>query len=468
MFCVGCTSLADRGMLPDIKARQVPDVNLGPEFVLIEGTKIAHNSQFKSLISSDGRAHLFLADRKKLIHHVEVSGNEVLLHEILGEMDGDTLGQALDAVEHPAGILRILAGDKQFIRPAPDQKWQEIKGNLCSQFLTTGDHLFCTFIANGEEIGAPTRRDWTVGWFILIPVAFWSDVIADKLVLAQESQNAWTIRAVFDPETTLSVRSDFMVGAVQDGSLHFFYRVSGGSRAFFIAFGAGGGGGWGGNTSAMEMRYARVQYDLLFPGNTNSGNQESQRNDTPISWEAVQGISLPPIPYIGDKNLTAYFLSGPLERHFTVNGLSGNLEGLVWIYNWRLDDGVHKTGVFDNPWIYVKLREGKWDPHFNIVTANDLPESGVRWVNDRAALIKNDSKGNNHILLIKTEGSWVFNNKMCYLLNTGEDWSVPLVLGKDLRIDSRRSLSIDETGKVFAVWENKSNQVVGRWISPNK
>lgn len=468
-LCAGCASMVERGLLPDVKARQLPAANLGPEIILLEETKLAYDSHFKSLVSTDGRAHLFMTDKEKRIHHVEVSGNEVLLREILGTMETDTRDYALDTVEDLAGRLRLLAGDKQFIRSVSDKKWQEIKGNLCTRFITAGDDLFCAFITNDKEIGAPERRDWTVGWFILIPVVFWSNVVADKLVLAQESQDGWTIRAVFDPETKLSARS-FVVGTDRDGSLHFLYRASGGSSAFAVLITPTGGGAWGGNTSATEIRYARIQYDQLSPGITPSPKQEAGKGNTPIPWVSIQGLPLPFMPYFGKYQFPASLaLVGPLDKLFTVNSTSGNFGGLVWIYYMGVDDGIHKLGSADMPWIYVKTKEGKWTSHFDIVTASDLPEPGWRWFNDTGALIKNDQDGNNHVLLVKSKpGFWSSSNEMCYFFNTRDDWTAPLILGSNLDINTPRSLAVDATGKVFAIWKNKDNRVVGRWILPNQ
>jgi len=103
------------------------------------------------------------------------------------------------------------------------------------------------------------------------------------------------------------------------------------------------------------------------------------------------------------------------------------------------------------------------------VTASDLPDSGSRWINDRDALIKSDGNGNTHVLLVKSKhGFWRWHKEMYYFLKAGNDWTAPLILGSNLGIDSRRSLAVDETGKVFAVWENRSSGVVGRWILPQK
>ena len=464
MLCVGCASLAERGLLPDVVARRPPDVHLSPEVISLEEMQIADNSRIKSLISSDGRAHLFVIDKERKIHHVEVAGNKVLVQETLGATDGAATTAALDAVEHPAGRLRVLAGDRQFIRPAPGQRWQEIKGNLCARFVPAGDDLLCAFVAKGKETGAPARRDWTVGWFILVPVVFWSDVLADKLVLAQESENGWIIRAVLDPETKLSARPDFMVGTDRAGAFHFLYQASGGSKGFIIAFSPGGGGAWGGDTSGAEIRYARVPHDRILPGRQKAG--EKGEGNVPLSWAGIQGTSLPPFPYFEDR----YSTLGPVGpgRHFVLDSTAGSLGGLIWVCNRGLDDGVHRTGTSDMPWIYVRIKDSRWDPHFDIVTASDLPDPGWQWINDPGALITNDPAGNNHVLLIKTKlGFWSSTSDLCYFVKTGAGWSAPVVLESDLPLDSRRSLSVDEAGSVFAVWENR-NKVVGKWILPNR
>lgn len=468
--CVGCASMAERGLLPDVKARQLPAVILGPDTILLEEVKPDDNSRFASLISKDGHAHLFVIDKEKRIQHIEILGDEVLDREMLGVMDGPGLNLKVDAIEHPSGRLRVVAGNKMFAR-SEGGKWQEIKGNRCQRFITVGDDLLCAFIANGEDIGSPKRTDWTVGWFILIPVVLWSNVHADKIVLAQEAKDGWTIRAVLDPETKLSAWSDFSIGSDRHGYLSFLYRMSGASRVFIVGFGPGGGGGFGGDASEMEIRYARVQYDQLYSRITDAFNPESAPGKTLTPWLSIQGSPLASMPFVEEQYERAMSLKfiGPLDSLFTVSRTFADLDGLIWIHNFALDDGIHRIATYDMPWINVKIREGKWAPHFDILTASDLPDTGSRWINDRGALIKNDSNGNNHVLLVKSKhGFWRWTKEMCYFLKTGENWSAPLIVGSNLGIDSRRSLAVDETGKVFAVWENRNNGVIGRWILPQK
>lgn len=463
MVCAGCASMAERGLLPDVQARRPPNVHLSPEIVLLEENGFADGSDFKSIITTDGRAHFFMADEKKRIHHVEVFGNAVLLREILGTMEGDA--PAIDAVEHPAGCLRVLAGDRQFVRLPSDTKWHEIQGNLCERFIQAGDELFCVFVADGGKIGAPVRRDWTVGWFILLPIVYWSDVTAHKLFLAQERQTGWAIRAVFDSKTELSACSDFMVDADRFGFFHFLYRASGEGRWFFVGFGPGGGGGWGESSLPTEIRYARVPYERLLSEIRNGGAPEAGQD-----FVSIDGTPLAPIPYLKQNPWPANLgLIGPLNRHFAVNRNTGDLYGLIKIYEQELDDGMHRMSHSEDPWIHVTLSEGQWAQRFRILATKDLPESGGSWINDRGALIKNDVNGNHHVILIKSKiGFWSSTHAMCYFFNTGDDWSAPLVLGNDSRMDGRRSLAIDAAGKVFAAWEDRKNRIVGRWILRNE
>ncbi|MHB8093255.1 MAG: hypothetical protein ACYDH8_16910 [Syntrophales bacterium] len=60
--------------------------------------------------------------------------------------------------------------------------------------------------------------------------------------------------------------------------------------------------------------------------------------------------------------------------------------------------------------IRYKINDGQWAPLFEIVTASDLPDSGWRWINDRGALLNNDAKGANHLLLRQLQNHLSFPN----------------------------------------------------------
>lgn len=455
----GCAaSMASRGLLPDIQARQPPAVNLGPEIILLEAERdpSVYLSNIKSLITEDGVAHLFAADRKNQIHHVEVSDNEIVLREILGVVEGSPSRQTLDAIEHPIGTLRVLAGDKQFIRSTSGKKWQEIKGNLCEKFVTTNDNLFCAFIANGKKFGTPERKDWYVGNFYIIPFVFWRNVNPDKLVLAQESPDGWIIRAVLDPETKLSARSGFVIWTDRDSSFYFLYSVSGnitigpfmGTPAQYR------------NISTAELRYARVPYERLVAGSRHNVSQAGEAEENPIPWEIVQGLPVDPVPYGGSLS------GGDVVPHFFWKSAPREFEGLVWYSSMSDEYG----GISDSAWYDVKIREGKWAPRVeDIVAVRDMPE-GALWHVIAPPVIANDSEGNIHLLMLKHK-RFSLSGEICYFIKKGTIWSAPLKIDSKADYVGIGSLSVDATGKAFAVldtYPDKFNRLIGMWIKPRK
>ncbi|NPV03581.1 MAG: hypothetical protein HPY67_02490 [Syntrophaceae bacterium] len=455
--------MAERGLLRDVEARKAPAVSLGPEFTLHDKVNLRYNSRFKAILTGDGHGHVFVIDELRAVHHFEIAGNEVLLRETLGAMSRDEyfFGR-IDAVEYPKGALRVVAGDKMFIRSGQGG-WTEIKGNRCERFIPVGDDLLCTFIAKGEDLGAPKRRDWLVGWFILVPVILWSDVRADKLVIARESRDGWTVVAVFDAESAFSARSDYVLGADRRG-LQFLYRSSGGSYAFFAGGGAGGAGIGGTGLSDQQVSYARVEYERLFERPSGS---DTETKDRSAGWLRVTGKPLPPPPFtrMNDSNL---FREGKLDRCFTVNGVSGEIEGLLWVYQISLNDGLKKIdgSGFEHPWVEIRVNADRWAPHFEIVAADDLPEPGYKWSNDTNALIRSDVRGNDHVLLVRSKpGFWTASFENCYFVKTAAGWSAPVVLGAHVRPGFPRDLALDDKGNAFAVWIDQTDAVKGRWIS---
>jgi len=212
----GCASLVSKGKLPEVVARHPPDIQLGEELILLEKPPIMSSS----LIDKEGTAHVFVVDEERQLNHIEILGDKIITREFLGIIETKQ-AKFLDTVEHPPGKLRVLAGDKQYFQVAPNLEWQEIKGNRCARFVPVGDDLFCAFVIKGEEISAPERTDYTFGLFLVVPFVYWSHEHASKLVLAQESQNGWIVRAVVDPDTPMDANSDFMVGTDSLGNINF-------------------------------------------------------------------------------------------------------------------------------------------------------------------------------------------------------------------------------------------------------
>jgi hypothetical protein len=464
-FLSGCASMAARGLFPEVEVRKAPDVVLGTELTLLEEqAKLA-----TSLVDTDGGVHLFVTDKKKQLHHIEIQGDMVFTRELLGVIETNQ-GGPLDAVERPPGKLRVLAGDTQYVRTAPGQGWQEIKGNRCTRFVPVGDHLFCAFVIKGEEVATPKRTDVTYGWFFLVPVVFWSNKQASKLVVAQESADGWTIRAVLDSDTIRDADRDFMVGTDNLGTLHFLYGTSRGGGFFFVA--AGGytaAGGFQGPDP--ELRYAQVAIERLLAPPMDSQNQQLRPSMAAIPWLPIQGTFLSGSPS-GHVTITGEVPWGdlrPYDRHFAVNKASGEVSGLIRLDRGsRLDDGVRKLGFgdFDNAWVEVRIRDGSWAQSFDVAATKDLPDSTFSWDRDTGALIMNDPNGNTHALLEHVKrGFWKTTSSVDYFVKKGANWSAALTLGSSRsHWDDGRVLAVDNTGAAFAAWVNSEGKFVGRWI----
>jgi hypothetical protein len=462
--------MATRGLFPEVQARKAPEVVLGPELVLLD----EEGNFATSFIDTGGRAHLFVTDAKGQLHHIEVQGDRILARELLGVIEANR-DLALDAVEYPPGGLRVLAGDRQYIREAPGRDWKEIKGNRCARFVPAGNDLLCALVIKGEEIEAPKRTDVTYGWFLVAPIFFWSNKQASKLALTQESTDGWIIRAVLDPDTVLDADRDFLVGTDTQGTLHFLYGTSTGGRYLFLLPGLHGPGyGAAGPTGPdPELRYAQVAIDRLSP--PQDANNQSPGSTT-TAWVPIQGTSLPwKPPFLSYESRLAenplVVSLRPLDRHFVFTKTPGEIKGLMWIVRGQLDDGVRKLDFWnpDNAWVEIGIRDGKWMRGFDVAAAKSLPDSSYNWIEgqfttDSNAMIKYDLKGNCYAIL----ASYGPNGSMAFLLKNGATWSAASTLGSrcDLCWGDARALATDPSGNAFAAWVNKDHKFVGRWIRP--
>ena len=287
---VGCATKPSMNQFPELEARQPPKVKLGQELILLENPPMLSTG----LIGTDGSAHLFFIDEDKRLNHLKILGDGIITREFLGMIETAESWTALDAVEHPKGSLRVLAGDRQYFRKAPNLKWREIKGNRCARFVPVDDNLFCAFVIKGEEIDAPERTDYTVGWFLLLPIFLWSDKHVSKLVLAQESQDGWIIRAVLDPDTSWDANTDFMVGRDSLGNLYFLYFTSKGGGYFIVfAYGLSGGIESGSTAPDSKLRFAKLKIDQLLTHSGNAQNLAKNQDKNPMQWIKIRLIPCP-------------------------------------------------------------------------------------------------------------------------------------------------------------------------------
>lgn len=462
---VGCfPPIVSKDLFPDVAKRHPPEVQLGPELVLFEKPPILSTS----LIDMTGVAHVFLVDKERRLHHIEIICDKITKREALGVIENKK-AKTLDAIEHPPGKIRVLSGDKQFFRSAPNAEWLEIKGNRCARFLLVGDELFCAFITKGEEIHVPERTDYTYGWFLLVPIIYWSHKHAAKLVLAQESPDGWSIRAVVDPDSKMDTDDDFVIGTDSLQNIHFLYFTSKGGRAFvFLCAGISCMGG--ASDPKIELRYAQLTFDQLLAHSADAKNQTSSKVANPLQWVANKGKPLGNISCIGEYSQTGELNISPsnirpLNRSFSVDKLSGDMNGLLSASGQISINGNRKVYLTpdDRPMVEVSIHGELWSSNCDIVAGNDLPVTNYRW---QTSLIKIDPRGNKHVLLESSEiGFWSNHYKIYYLVKENANWSAPLFLGPS-KTSSDSSIAIGNTGAVFASWVNKKNKLVGRWIRP--
>lgn len=463
----GCASHVSKGLFPEIEARHPPEIQLGAELILLQESP----ERSTSLIDFDGVAHLFFIDGDKQLYHLEILGDEIITREFLGVIETVNPSIPLDAVEHPRGKLRVIVGDRQYFRSYPNLKWQEVKGNRCSRFVPVGDDLFCAFVAKGEEVSAPERTDYIVGWFFLIPIFAWSHEHASKLVLAQESQDGWIVRVVVDSDSSLDAHGDFMVGTDSLGNIHFLYFTSKGGGAFF-AFAYYPGAGAGIKEPKSKLRYAQLTFDQLLAHSSNPQNQGSGDNTTSIQWMTIEGVPLPNRPFIKESlnNLHAHIDLRPLNRNFSVNKETGEITGLMYASQCELSDNERELSLFnyDNLWVELNIIKKKLSPRFDIVTAKDFPTDDLNWFPWENLLIKADGKGRFHVLLESIKmGFWRNHLQMHYIMKDGINWSVPMNLGSSHHSNYDSTIAVDDSGVAFAAWVNEEGNFIGRWIRPH-
>lgn len=124
ILLAGCTSLVEKGALPEVVSRQPPDVQLGADLLLFDKPAILSSI----LIDKKGAAHVFAVDQDRQLYHLEIIDDKIITREFLDKIENKHT-QFIDAVEYPPGKLRVLAGDKQYIHVAPNGDWNEIERN---------------------------------------------------------------------------------------------------------------------------------------------------------------------------------------------------------------------------------------------------------------------------------------------------------------------------------------------------
>jgi len=451
LLLTGCATLASSRLFPEITARQPPAITLSEIVELLPGP-VATSA---ALIRADGTAAVIAVDDSRRVHYLAVANRRVVAREVLGTIENSP-SPRLDIIEH-RGELRVLAGDKQFFRAVSAVAWKETRGNRCVKFLPLEGQLFCAMVIKGEEIKSPERKDWTVGWFILFPVVFWSNETAAKLVIAQEAPEGWLMRAVIDGDSPLDAGMDFFAATDPAGELQLLFSASRGGGLFGVFVGTAPGAmaaGFSGHPA--ELRYARFSLRELLPAGSSAALARLKTWTSRSSARVENTVSVMP----GDQ-------VHPIYRRFAATPVLGVLHGLLWMRQMPMPPDASLFSIGEvRGWLNAQLDNGLWNARTDIVAVDDLPNDSFDWaVQDRFASMVNSSTGSAHALLETCSmGFWDTSCRLAYFLRTPGRWSAPLVLGSSRFDSDGRAIAVNDRDCAFATWVDADKKYVGRWI----
>jgi hypothetical protein len=486
IFLAGCAEVKTSEMFPDFGRRAPPKVDLSQVVTLLE-----HSSTLvTSLVGSDGYVHVFALNQSGDIHHIVLSDTQVINHELIGaamelvvSKSWPTGLASIDTIEHPLGTLRVAVKGMQYVQRGSKAIWQKVENSRCSRYLANKERLFCAYIAKGDEIGTHTRKDTTVLLLVILPVWSSMEKRSDKLVLAEEIDGAWHIRAIVDPEEPFDIDPDFFAGIDAKGTINLLY--AGSRRGGFGAIVGAGGPGFAGGAVAIgwpsSVRFAQIPIGNLSELSV-AANSVGELVKTSQKLAMIEGVQVAAKPLIKDRYGVDRENWPDLRRfsqQFSLHAASGEIHGLMFADNLILDDGKRRLRIggaynLEPTWVSLALRDGQWLNHYDVVTSSDSPP-GLSWDYRSEGYTRSDPQGRLHLLLIAKmeEKSYRISCEITYLTNSGSGWSAPLLLGgcplSSMGYpagEAGRSLAFAEDGSVFATWIDKVGSLVGRFLSP--
>lgn len=447
--------------------RLPPSVRVGDRTLLVEQPVEA----VAGVITQEGRLHVFAIDSTKVIHHIEVDGENVIAREQLGTFEDGFWRAALEAIEWPPGTLRVLAGRLQFVR-VRGEAWRTLEGNRCVSFVVAKERLFCAFIASGEEFGTPTRLDVHVGIVFWIPLILPMQVQSRKLVIAEAMGEAWIVRAVVDAHDALSA-TDLVIGADVNGNFHAFYTAAKGGSGFIVMPLEVRGQG-----PVPELRYVRLSAGKL---SATLPNREAKAPKDVYALPEGARLRYPSFVLVGSEGLLM-----PLHMRFAVDPTSGAIEGLIGlnVFNARLSGYKENFWFKDGGLIDVRLYDWQWSDPVEVALLGRWPEEDVSYQAGGLApyfdrfpgpLLHFDANGTLHAVVRHCVGCVTWGGEaragLSYLEKNSSGWLRPVKLDAD---NPRRLAGpIVGNGKVYIVWSEQDRYgrdrgLFGRWIWSEK
>ena len=401
LFLFGC---AGRGPLV-ITDRPSPDVRLSPEIQLLD----VPVRKISAAIDQDGRVHvLALASKPPKLHHLVIGTKGVLNREVVTSSDSyDHLDIAFDS----SGNLHAIVDEDHFV--LEEGTWRKLSKQHCIELISGGQDLFCLSRVEGKDVGAPGDWDWYMfvgGGYgapgcCLIP---WHSH-PDKLTLARKTPEGWSKLALFDVETKFAIENPSIVAA-KSGTLHVLYTTD-----------------EGGSFGDVQCAYVRIE-----PMTLGESSESIQRYDS-------------------DDEETTRTLTKVSGRVVSTRG--------------RCDDIAvdPETGT-----VLIAVRgyhRGRYTSYSHIVEDDKIGPQVPMY--DFDGVIDVEPAGEERFLALSIwldQGFWARTWFIYYLEYRDGMWSAPVELGKEIQWLRNVVLLSDLDRRAFALWTNKNDRPVARWI----
>jgi hypothetical protein len=398
----GC---AGRGPLV-ITDRPSPDVRLSPEIQLLD----VPVRKISAAIDQDGRVHvLALASKPPELHHLIIGIEGVLNREVVTSSDSyDHLDIAFDG----SGNLHAIVDEDHLV--LENDKWRKLSKHPCGKLVRGGKDLFCLSRVKGKDVGAPGNWDWYTDDSSLLFLCCWIPwhSYPDKLVLARKTPEGWSKLALFDVEMKFEIENP-SIAADESGTLHVFYKTE-----------------EGGTFRDTQCVYKQIEPMTLGESSESNQSFNSDHGGAPRTLAKVSGrvikrgswsldcLDIAVHPETGTPLLTTSISYGDASNSYSHIVEDGKIGTQVPMYDFDGVIDVEPAG--EGRFIALGVW---WDQGF---------PTGIRFV--------------------------------YYLEYRDGMWSAPVELGRGIKRLRNVVLLSDLDRRAIALWTNKNDRPVARWI----
>ena len=409
LFLFGCAA-PGRGPLV-VTDRSSPDVRLSPEIQLLD----VPIQKIRAAIDQDGRVHaLALTSKPPKLYHLVIGIEGVLKREVVTGLDAyDHLDIAFDG----SGNLHAIVDEDHFV--LEDGAWRTLQKHHCTNLISGGEDLYCTYRVEGKDVGTADNIDW---YFIagggyggmgccLIP---WSHY-PDKLVLARKTPEGWSKVALLDVETKFEMRYA-SIAADKSGTLHVLYKST-----------------EGGSLRDEQCAYARIEPMTSKKAFQSKQSYSLDHEGVPRIFAKVSGQVL-----VTRRNPTLLSCQDIAADPETGTALIIIMEGYGYGERFQSYSRIVEDGKIG--WNVLMY---DFDGMIDVEAAEEERFLALGVWSDQGSPTK----------------TWF----IYYLEYLDGMWSAPVELGKSIRLGDVVFLS-DLKRRAFALWTKKDGSPVARWI----